>query len=237
MSSKILLSNAELKFDSDTPTNAYVYMSSNSNHSSGNISCDIGLISAPSHNGGWYLISSRKQDATDPSVSISDMNYFYSSPIVKSKENNGVYTPEHDVYMYYSYGNGTVYCQIQNAKTGLVQEGYINDYRFNTASPNICLMSGTSLVPDLYDYAHVNGQTVETQVAADIKCGAYLKNVIWSENKIYKQSLWTGTPYSFAGTNSSTTNYLLTYDTDNASCYATDSTDTINIFYDSTYKK
>ena len=56
------------------------------------------------------------------------------------------------------------------------------------------------------------------------------KNVIWSENKIYKQSLWKGTAYSFAGNNSSTTNYLLTYDRDNASCTATSDRDTINIF-------
>ena len=106
----------------------------------------------------------------------------------------------------------------------------MDDYRFNTSAPNICLMTGTSLVPDNYD-------STGTQTAGDIKCGAYLKNVIWSENKIYKQSLWKGTAYSFAGNNSSTTNYLLTYDRDNASCTATSDRDTINIFYDAAYEQ
>lgn len=61
MSSKVLLSQAKLKFDSDTPTNAYIYMSSNSNHSSGAIACDIGLIGAPANNGGWVSDSKPKQ--------------------------------------------------------------------------------------------------------------------------------------------------------------------------------
>ena len=92
-------------------------------------------------------------------------------------------------------------------------------------------MTGTSLVPDIY-------YSTGTQTAGDIKCGAYLKNVIWSENKIYKQSLWKGTAYSFAGNNSSTTNYLLTYDRDNASCTATSDRDTIKIsFYDAAYEQ
>lgn len=202
MSSKVLLSQAKLKFDSDTPTNAYIYMSSNSNHSSGAIACDIGLIGAPANNGGWYLIASRNNNNSN-TTSSAGMKTFYSSPIVQSTLVNGEYRPKHDIYLYYTYGDGTVYCQVQNVITGVAQEGYVDDYRFNTSAPNICLMTGTSLVPDIYD-------STGTQTAGDIKCGAYLKNVIWSENKIYKQSLWKGTAYSFAGNNSSTTNYLLT---------------------------
>ena len=156
-------------------------------------------------------------------TSSAGMKTFYSSPIVQSTLVNGEYRPKHDIYLYYTYGDGTVYCQVQNVITGVAQEGYVDDYRFNTSAPNICLMTGTSLVPDIYD-------STGTQTAGDIKCGAYLKNVIWSENKIYKQSLWKGTAYSFAGNNSSTTNYLLTYDRDNASCTATSDRDTINIF-------
>ena len=229
MSSKVLLSQAKLKFDSDTPTNAYIYMSSNSNHSSGAIACDIGLIGAPANNGGWYLIASRNNNNSN-TTSSAGMKTFYSSPIVQSTLVNGEYRPKHDIYLYYTYGDGTVYCQVQNVITGVAQEGYVDDYRFNTSAPNICLMTGTSLVPDIYD-------STGTQTAGDIKCGAYLKNVIWSENKIYKQSLWKGTAYSFAGNNSSTTNYLLTYDRDNASCTATSDRDTINIFYDAAYEQ
>ena len=66
---KVLLSQAKLKFDSDTPTNAYIYMSSNSNHSSGAIACDIGLIGAPANNGGWYLIASRNNNNSNTTSS------------------------------------------------------------------------------------------------------------------------------------------------------------------------
>ena len=69
MSSKVLLSQAKLKFDSDTPTNAYIYMSSNSNHSSGAIACVIGLIGAPANNGGWYLIASRNNNNSNTTSS------------------------------------------------------------------------------------------------------------------------------------------------------------------------
>lgn len=202
ISSKVLLSQAKLKFDSNTPTNAYVYMSSNSNHASGSISCDIGLLSAPTYNGKWYLIANRNNKNGSTTTSQSGMQTFYDTPIVTSTYSGGQYTPKHDIYLYYTYGDGTVYCQVQNVTTGVAQEGYVDDSRFNTDSPNICLMTGTSLVPDVKD-------STDTHVASDIKCGAYLKNVIWSENKIYKQSLWQGTAYSFAGNNSSTTNYLL----------------------------
>ena len=102
------------------------------------------------------------------------MKTFYSSPIVQSTLVNGEYRPKHDIYLYYTYGDGTVYCQVQNVITGVAQEGYVDDYRFNTSAPNICLMTGTSLVPDIYD-------STGTQTAGDIKCGAYLKSNLYGK--------------------------------------------------------
>lgn len=244
ISSKVLLSQAKLKFDPDitrgtitgtdpskvTVTNAYIYMSSNSSCSAGNISCDIGLISAPDHDGGWYVISNRK-NVSGQSSSVPGMQYFYDDPIVESTWNstNKYYTPKHDVEMFYSYGNGTVYFQVQNTTTKVAQEGYVDDPLFTTSATSICLMTGTSLVPAVED-------SQKRSLAADIKCGAYLKNVIWQNNKIYKQSLWQGTAYSFAGNNSSATNYFLTYDLDNVTSSTSSTQDVINIEYNSSYE-
>jgi hypothetical protein len=110
-----------------------------------------------------------------------------------------------------------------------VQEGYVNDTKFNTAAQSICLMTGTSLVPNIKD-------STDVMVVSDIRNGGYLLNVIWEQNYIYKQNLWQGTRYNFSGTNSSATNYLLTYDTDNASCTTNSSRDVVNINYNSTYE-
>lgn len=244
MSSKVLLSQAELKFDPDitrgqltgqdpdkvTVTNAYVYMSANSSCSAGNISCDIGLISAPDHNGNWYVISNRKNIAGQIN-SVAGMQYFYDEPIVSSTWNsaNKSYTPKHDVEMFYTYGDGTVYFQVQNINTGLVQEGYVDDPLFTTSATSICLMTGTSLVPAIED-------NQKRSLAGDLKCGAYLKNVIWTENKIYKQSLWKGTAYNFAGNNSVTTNYYLKYDLDNVNSTVSSTRDVVNIHYNSAYE-
>jgi hypothetical protein len=234
MSSYVKLKQASLKFDSNstisTPMNAYVYMSSNSNYNGQTISCDFGLISSSDDPGNWYLIANRKNKYSD-TVSVAEMNKFYrDDPIVTSTLNsNGSYTPQGNIYIYYNYGNGTVYCQIQNEDTGKVQEGYVNDTKFNTAAQSICLMTGTSLVPNIKD-------STDVMVVSDIRNGGYLLNVIWEQNYIYKQNLWQGTRYNFSGTNSSATNYLLTYDTDNASCTTNSSRDVVNINYNSTYE-
>lgn len=239
MSSYVALKDAQLKFDTDskinTPMNAYVYMSSNSNYNGNTISCDFGLICSSDDPSKWYLISSRKnKDSTTSSV--AEMNKFYKDdPIVTSKLNSdGSYTPQGNIYIYYNYGDGTVYCQVQNETTGKVQEGYVNDTLFTTSAQSITLMSGTSLVPNVSDGTKEDGKDV--MVVSDIRNGGYLKNVIWQQNKIYKQNLWKGTAYSFDGTNTSATNYLLIYDTDNASCNTSAKQDVVDIIYNSTYE-
>ncbi len=230
ISSTVNLTSAKLKFDDDTPYNAYVYMSSNSSGKKQSIGCDLGLISSSGNPGNWYLISNRT-NGSEGNDSISEMYKPYSGmPLVTSNYVNGEYIPNSNVELKYSYRNGSVYMVARNISKGYEQKIEIFDSRFDTSSPNICLMTGTSLVPN------VKNKSNKT-VVADIKSGAYLKNVIWDNNLIYSGSNWTGTSSTFNGSTSKTTNYLLIYDTDNASCSVSGGTETVNIHYNPTYKQ
>ena len=229
ISSMVNLSSARLKFDDDTKFNAYVYMSSNSNSSKGSIACDLGLLSASSYNGNWYLISNRTNSNSGNSTSGMYIPN-PGTPLVTSKLISGEYRPTADVKLQYVYRNGSVFMRASNDTTKLTQSIQIKDTRFDTSSPNICLMTGTSLVPDM---KNISGQ----RIASDIKSGAYLKNVVWTNNYIYSTTDWTGTERAFNGSTSNTTNYLLIYDTDNASCSVSGGTETVNIHYNPTYKQ
>lgn len=90
----------------------------------------------------------------------------------------GEYRPTADVKLQYAYRNGSVFMRASNNTTKLTQSIEIKDTRFDTSSPNICLMTGTSLVPDMKN-------TSGERIVSDIKSGAYLKNVIWTNNYIY----------------------------------------------------
>lgn len=219
------LSQARMQFDPEGKTrfNAYVYMSSNSNSPKGGLGCDLGLMSAPAHKGDWYLVTSRTPagDRSEDGLKI----FYPNEPLVKSTLKDGVWIPNDDVYMRYSYNHGSVSVYAKNLRTGVVQTGVVKDPRFDHKSPNITLMTGTSFVPD-----------VSGKVVADIKSNAYLKNIVWVDNKIFSDVEGKGAAKAFTANTADTTNYYLIYDTDNVSSISSGNTDIVDIDYSSLYK-
>lgn len=203
MSATIELANARLKASpsGEQNFNAYVYMSSQN----GSVTADAGILCGWANGGDWVLCSN---------VGGNFQSY---GKICGSTLVNGEYVPDANIQMTYSYTTGSITLTVKNLSTGVVLTQTVYDSRIGG---NMALISGTSYVPD-----------ISAERTPDLRTGAYFKNIIYKDWKIYNSS---GTSYAFWAT-STPTNYVLTYNDDCCTLSRTSTSETVDIFYDRPY--
>ncbi|HAN21006.1 MAG: hypothetical protein A2Y15_08090 [Clostridiales bacterium GWF2_36_10] len=205
---QINLANASLKpSTTDQNFNAYIYMSSQNS----TVTADAGLYCGWANDGEWRLFSCISGNFVDYGV------------ICDSTLVNGVYRPDANIQMTYSYTTGSITISIKNLSTNVT----INRTIYNSSiGGNMSMISATSYVPDI----------ISTQTP-DYRNGGYLLNVEYQGCKIYDTY---NTAYDFWFT-SSAVNYTMVYNND---CCATVSAGSgsnykqiVTIFYDRAYIK
>lgn len=219
-------SNVKLKFSTDTPRNAFIYMSSGTSANGGTnpIGCDIGLMS---HDGNWYLCSSRNNTLASPTISLDQMYRDQYAIVTGYPQPNGEYMyGDQKIEMTYTFKNGSVYGTVKNIGTGVMRTQEVFDPKFALSNPNRVFMTGTSFCPNIFS-------KLIPKAISDIKSNDYLLGVKWIDGKIYSAS---GVASDFNGTTNKTTYTVLTYDNDGAKYSPSGKTEIVDIDYRYIYK-
>ena len=195
---------AKLRESTDTarPYNAYVYLSSQNN----NGSAEGGIVCPAYSPGNWYLYYKRT-DNSQPTIT--------SSLVCGSTQAGGVYTPDANLQLVYSYANGSFTIKVKNLSTNTVYSSNAITDQGVGGSP--VLISATSYVPVTRDFTH----------APDYQAGGYFKNVHYSQSYLSDDngntlSFWASSPL---------THYALVYNDDYCTYTEGNSYEDVSIIY------
>ncbi len=195
---------AKLRESTDTarPYNAYVYLSSQN----GNGSAEGGIVCPAYSPGNWYLYYKRT-DSSQPTIT--------SSLVCGSTQAGGVYTPDANLQLVYSYTNGSFTIKVKNLSTNTVYSSNAITDKDVGGSP--VLISATSYVPVTQDFTH----------APDYQAGGYFKNVRYRQSYLSDDngstlSFWASSPF---------THYVLEYNDDYCTYTEGNSYEAVSIIY------
>jgi hypothetical protein len=195
---------AKLRESTDTarPYNAYVYLSSQNS----NGSAEGGIVCPAYSPGNWYLYYKRT-DNSQPTIT--------SSLVCGSTQAGGVYTPDANLQLVYSYANGSFTIKVKNLSTNTVYSSNAITDQGVGGSP--VLISATSYVPVTRDFTH----------APDYQAGGYFKNVHYSQSYLSDDngntlSFWASSPL---------THYALVYNDDYCTYTEGNSYEDVSIIY------
>jgi hypothetical protein len=189
--------------DPSHPYNAYVCLSSQNDSGS----AEGGIVSTYNSHGKWYLYYKRTDT---PRPIITDC------VVCDSTQSGGVYTPNANLELTYSYSNGSFKISVRNLSTNQVfTSGTITDQGVGTPS---VLISATSYVPLTRDFTNT----------PDYQAGGYFKNVIYSQNELSDNQ---GNTYGFWASGGPT-HYTLVYNADYCTLTEGDSSEKVDISYE-----
>ncbi|MDR1066313.1 MAG: hypothetical protein LBL35_02605 [Clostridiales bacterium] len=204
-SKKILLTQARLKPSQGSGAqsfNAYIFFTVQNS----SVSMDAGIYSSGG-NGAWKLcVSGGGTFTSGATVCTSTLN------------SSGEYAASSDVIINVTYTTGSLTLTATNVSTG---QQYVLSRADSRIGGSPATISSASYVPD-----------ITASQTPDFRCGAYLKNIIQTESRLYNSS---GTAYDFYST-SAQTHYSLRYNSDCRTLTTGSSRDTIDIFYDRAYR-
>ncbi len=196
---------AKLRESTDTARryNAYVYISSQND----NGSAEGGIVCPASSPGNWYLYYKRT-DNSQPTIT--------SSLVCGSTQVDGVYTPNANLELVYSYANGSFTIKVKNLSTNQVySSNAITDGGVGGAP---VLISATSYVPVTRDFNHT----------PDYQAGGYFEDVRYSQCYLSDDH---GNSLSFWAS-SRPTHYALEYNDDYCTYTEGNSYEDVSIIYD-----
>ena len=196
---------AKLRESTDTarPYNAYVCISLQN----GNGSAEGGIVCQACSPGNWYLFYKRT-DTSQPTIT--------SSLVCGSTQVGGVYTPNANLELVYSYAEGSFTIKVKNLSTNKVYSSNAITDKGVGGSP--VLISATSYVPITQDFTHT----------PDYQAGGYFKNVHYSQSYLSDDN---GNVLGFWAS-SRPTHYALEYNDDYCTYTEGNSYEDINIIYD-----
>jgi hypothetical protein len=180
-------SQAKLResLDSSRPYNAYVFIASQ-NH---NGSDEGGIVCTASSHGNWYLYY-KQTNTSLPTIT--------SSIVCGSTLSGGVYRPNANLELVYSYTNGSFTISVKNLATNQVYSA--NVIADKGVGGSSSMISATSYVPITKYFNHT----------PDYQSGGYFKNVDYCQCYLEDNQ---GQTYDFWAS-SSHTHYLLEYNDD-----------------------
>jgi hypothetical protein len=195
---------AELRESTDSarPYNAYVCISSQDD----NGSAEGGIVCPASSPGNWYLYY-KCTDTARPTITD---NLVCGSTLV-----GGVYTPNANLELVYSYDKGAFAIRVKNLATNRVYSSQIITDQGIGGSP--ALISATSYVPITRDFNHI----------PDYQAGGYFKNVHYSQSYLADAN---GDTIDFWAS-SRATHYALGYNDDYCTYTEGNSSEDISISY------
>ncbi len=189
--------------DTSRPYNAYVFIASQNS----NGSAEGGVVCTDASHGNWYLYYKRT-NTSQPAIT--------SNLVCGSTLSDGVYTPNADLELVYSYANDSFTINVKNLSTNQVYSS--NAITDNSVGGSSVLISATSYVPVTKDFTHT----------PDYQAGGYFENVDYSQCYLADNQ---GHTYDFWAS-SSHTHYLLEYNDDYCTDTEGSSDEEVNIGYD-----
>ncbi len=189
--------------DASRPYNAYVFIASQNR----NGSAEGGVVCTAASHGNWHLYYKRTK-TSQPTIT--------SNIVCGSTLSGGVYTPNADLELVYSYANGSFTINVKNLSTNQAYSS--NAITDNGVGGSSVLISATSYVPVTRDFNHT----------PDYQSGGYFENVDYSQCYLADNQ---GHTYDF-WPSSSHTHYLLEYNNDYCTDTEGSSYEEVNIGYD-----
>ena len=189
--------------DAARPYNAYVCISSQD----GNGSAEGGIVCLAYSPGNWYLYYKRT-DTSQPTIT--------DSLVCGSTMVGGVYTPNANLELVYSYAQGSFTIKVKNLSTNKVDSSPVITDKGIGGSP--VLISTTSYVPVTRDFNHT----------PDYQAGGYLQNVRYSQSYLADDN---GNTLDFWASNRPT-HYVLAYNDDYCTYTEGNSYEDVSIIYD-----
>ncbi len=189
--------------DPSRPYNAYVYVSSQN----GNGSAEGGIVCPFNSHGNWYLYYKRT-NTLQPTIT--------SCIVCGSTRSGGVYTPDADLELVYSYTDGSFTISVINLSTNQAYSSRaIAD---KGAGGSHAFISATSYVPVTEDFTNT----------PDYQAGGYFKNIYYSKCYLADDQ---GSIYKFCASGSPT-QYTLAYNDDYCTYTEGSSCEEVDISYD-----